>query len=324
MIDVLGNDTDPDNGNLSVISIDQSQTAGVVTLDQSGVVRYDPNGQFEGLAAGETATDSFTYTVADGQGGQDTATVTITINGADDEPTPPLFTNGDDVVVGSADPDVFAGRDGDDQISGGGGDDLITGGAGNDTINGDAGGDELRGNSGDDIVRGGAGDDDIFGGGGADALFGDDGDDTIVGVTGDDMIFGGDGDDNLFGRADNDSLDGGAGDDRLTGNSGNDTLIGGTGDDVMVGNGGDDIFTGGQGSDVFVFLNERGADVITDFELGVDRISYANRSFGEREVEFTDLELIQSGDDTIVRERGLEVTLEGVSANDLSAADFVF
>ena len=42
--------------------------------------------QFNDLAAGETATDSFTYTVDDGNGGTDTATVTVTINGANDGP----------------------------------------------------------------------------------------------------------------------------------------------------------------------------------------------------------------------------------------------
>jgi VCBS repeat-containing protein len=39
---------------------------------------------FENLNSGETATDSFAYTVDDGDGGLDTAVVTITINGSDD------------------------------------------------------------------------------------------------------------------------------------------------------------------------------------------------------------------------------------------------
>jgi len=51
-----------------------------------GVVSYDPNDQFESLAVGETGTDSFTYTVSDGNGGTDTATVTVTINGVNDAP----------------------------------------------------------------------------------------------------------------------------------------------------------------------------------------------------------------------------------------------
>ncbi|MBE9059519.1 hypothetical protein IQ256_00745 [cf. Phormidesmis sp. LEGE 11477] len=36
------------------------------------------------MAEGETATDSFSYTVSDGNGGSDTATVTVTIDGADE------------------------------------------------------------------------------------------------------------------------------------------------------------------------------------------------------------------------------------------------
>ncbi len=46
---------------------------------------YDPNGQFDWLAAGETATDTFTYVVSDGLL-TDTATVSITINGASEAP----------------------------------------------------------------------------------------------------------------------------------------------------------------------------------------------------------------------------------------------
>ena len=39
------------------------------------------------LATGETATDSFTYTVSDGNGGTDTATIVITVTGTNDAPT---------------------------------------------------------------------------------------------------------------------------------------------------------------------------------------------------------------------------------------------
>src|SRR3989442_9135749 len=38
--------------------------------------RYDPNGQFEALRAGQTATDSFLYTMADAAGATSTATAT--------------------------------------------------------------------------------------------------------------------------------------------------------------------------------------------------------------------------------------------------------
>ena len=39
----------------------------------------------DALAAGESTTDTFSYTVSDGHGSTDTATVTVTINGVNDQ-----------------------------------------------------------------------------------------------------------------------------------------------------------------------------------------------------------------------------------------------
>ncbi|MFO0999358.1 MAG: DUF2341 domain-containing protein [Planctomycetaceae bacterium] len=61
-------------------------TRGSVTIGAGGAVTYNPNGQFESLAAGATATDSFRYTVSDGNGNTDTARVTMTITGVNDAP----------------------------------------------------------------------------------------------------------------------------------------------------------------------------------------------------------------------------------------------
>ncbi|SFV16834.1 VCBS repeat-containing protein, partial [Methylobacterium sp. 174MFSha1.1] len=47
---------------------------------------YDPNGAFDELAAGQSASDSFSYTVADGAGGRSSATVTIVVAGLNDAP----------------------------------------------------------------------------------------------------------------------------------------------------------------------------------------------------------------------------------------------
>jgi VCBS repeat-containing protein len=62
-----------------------SGTKGLVSDNGDGTFNYDPNGQFEDLAVGERATDSFTYTISDGYGGIDTATVTIRVIGLQDE-----------------------------------------------------------------------------------------------------------------------------------------------------------------------------------------------------------------------------------------------
>ena len=86
---ILNNDSDADIGDtLTVTAVDTSGTAGAVTAwNADGSFTYDPDGQFEYLKTGGSTTDSFIYTVSDGNGGTDTATVTITINGASDAPT---------------------------------------------------------------------------------------------------------------------------------------------------------------------------------------------------------------------------------------------
>ena len=53
----------------------------MLTVHGGGTFQFIPDGQYDYLDAGETAVDSFTYTVADGQGGTDTATVDIRIDG---------------------------------------------------------------------------------------------------------------------------------------------------------------------------------------------------------------------------------------------------
>ena len=91
---VLDNDSDLDVGdNLTVTSVDTSGTVGAVTAwNADGSFTYDPDGQFEYLQAGNSTTDSFTYTVSDGHYGTDTATVTVTINGISDN-DPPVAVN---------------------------------------------------------------------------------------------------------------------------------------------------------------------------------------------------------------------------------------
>jgi VCBS repeat-containing protein len=88
--DLLANDTDPDTSDvLSIDSVSSSSAAGAaVSLDAAGNVFYDATASaaLNSLAAGESRTDSFTYRVADGHGGFDTATVAVTVEGRNDAP----------------------------------------------------------------------------------------------------------------------------------------------------------------------------------------------------------------------------------------------
>ena len=67
-----------------------SQKGGAGVFDNGdGTFDYGPDGQFESLLTGETATDTFIYTISDGEYG-DNATVTITITGLMEEIYLPL------------------------------------------------------------------------------------------------------------------------------------------------------------------------------------------------------------------------------------------
>jgi hypothetical protein len=72
-INVLTNDSDPDDDTLTVSDYDTFSTeGGTVSCTSTGVCTYSPPADFNG-------TDTFTYTASDGNGGADTATVTVTI-----------------------------------------------------------------------------------------------------------------------------------------------------------------------------------------------------------------------------------------------------
>jgi len=84
---VLTNDTDDDGDPLTVSNPGTYVgTYGTLTLAANGSYTYTPNAAANGLAAGETAQDAFTYTATDGTG-SDTATLTVTVNGTNDAPT---------------------------------------------------------------------------------------------------------------------------------------------------------------------------------------------------------------------------------------------
>ena len=83
---VLGNDFDFEGDPLTAVNLDTTGTLGLVTLNLDGSFNYDPNGQFENLNVGDTATDTFTYTANDGGTNSAPATVTMTVTGVNDVP----------------------------------------------------------------------------------------------------------------------------------------------------------------------------------------------------------------------------------------------
>lgn len=137
----LDNDSDLNGDDLEIASAEALNGAAKVSFGKT--IRYTPNLDYVGA-------DTITYTVSDGRGGFDTATISIVIPDGNE----PIFLTGDDAD------EELDGAAGNDTIYGRGGDDWISGHGGDDTLYGEGGADVLVGGGGNDTLYGGAGEDD--------------------------------------------------------------------------------------------------------------------------------------------------------------------
>jgi len=137
---VLGNDSDVDSTltPASITSFTQG-AHGTVADNGDGSFTYTHDGS-------ETDSDSFAYTLDDGAGGTDTATVNLTVNLELDG------GNGKDTLIGGLGADILDGGNGKDTLIGGLGADILDGGNGKDTLIGGLGADILDGGNGKDTL----------------------------------------------------------------------------------------------------------------------------------------------------------------------------
>ncbi len=226
---------------------------------------YTPNANFNG-------TDSFTFTVADGNGGTITNTFNLNVKAVNDAPlavndnlttafntalsipTSNLLANDTDTdnsnlsitaVSGATNGTAVLNDNGTQDNST---DDFIvftptTGFSGNANFNYTISDGSLTSTAGVAIAIGG----------------------NIIGNNGNDNISAGDGNDNISGNRGNDTIAGNGGNDNISGGNGNDLLLGGNGNDTIAGDRGNDNISGGNGNDTFVFRLGDGNDIITDF-----------------------------------------------------------
>lgn len=253
---------------------------------------------------------------------------------------------GNDEIDGGVGQDSLIGWSGDDIINGGDDNDRILGGSGNDTLFGGDGDDYLSAHKGEDILSGGDGNDTLRGGLGDDTLSGDAGNDRLIGKEGNDQINGNDGNDTVRGGEGNDTIDGMEGDDRLLGDAGDDLLSGGNGKDRVFGGEGNDTLTGGLGRDVLfgndgadiydfnsVLESQRGsADVLKDFEVGVDQIDISDLGFsgiydgGVLAIDELRVIYNENSDRTYIRnnDTNFDIIISGDVSAVISADDFIF
>ncbi len=277
----------------------------------------------------------------------------LTGNGADNF----IFgAAGDDSLTGGLGNDTLSGGIGADTLAGGGGADTASwaGSAAAVTVNlasgaaagGDAAGDVLSGvenligSAQGDVLTGDAGANVIEGGLGADTLNGGAGIDTLSYAgsntrvvvdlqTGTALLGHAQGDvftgfENLRGSNLPDYLLGDAGDNVIEGGRGIDRLVGRDGADTLIGGAQNDNLTGGAGADVFVLGVGDGADIIVDWEDGLDRIdisAFGLATFADVLAHATDLPI---GAVRIDLGGGNMIQINGFSTANLDATDVIF
>lgn len=108
-INVLSNDDDAsDTGEtLTITAVTQGATGSVVITNGGAGVSYTPNANFSG-------SDSFTYTISDGNGGTDMATVNVTVTPVNDSPTINFGTITRQEAAGTSNSQISAVNDIDD------------------------------------------------------------------------------------------------------------------------------------------------------------------------------------------------------------------
>ena len=302
---VLGNDTDPDSalgdtkavqgvasgtpgGPLSTgVGATIAGSFGSLVLNADGGYSYtldNANASVQALNAGNQLTDTFTYTMRDAAGATSTATLAVTIDGANDAPSTPVDANGaaNSVAEGAANGTTVG-------IAASSSD--VDGPSVHYSLTDDAGGRfAIDTNTGVVTVANGALLDfetatshqitvqasdgtltatqaftiaitDVVEGGGSSGFFrqqqfqfgrnrgGARRSTTLTGGGGNDNVSGGDGADSLAGGAGGDTVVAGNGNDSVSGGTGGDSIDAGDGQDTVGGDAGNDIVFGWGGND---------------------------------------------------------------------------
>ena len=303
-LDVVANDTDPENDDLNVTAINGASISAGQTVDVgNATVRLLPNGRLTVTPDAEFSGDvTFAYTVSDGEL-TDQGSATVTVNAVNDAPEAAdnSATVDEDSSVNVAVLNNDSDPENDDlTVTEIDGTPIVVGetvGVTNATVtlesNGtltvtpdaDFSGDVSFGYTVSDgnlvdmatvsvtvnavIDEPTDGDDNIDGDNLANIIFGGEGNDTLAGFGGDDLVFGEDGNDIVAGGAGDDLVDGGDGDDDVRGGVGEDVAFGGEGNDLIRVGADDDVGYGGNGNDRM--LGAAGDDVLFG-EAGTDEI----------------------------------------------------
>jgi CSLREA domain-containing protein len=237
LIDVRANDADVESDALSISGV-TDPAHGTAVVD-NGKINYTPAKDYNG-------SDSFTYTVSDGHGGTDTATVNVTVNPVNDAPTVAVAAGGACGTNDRSGTINLTVNDPDGQTQTGSlklsatdttntnlvpTSNVTFGGSGaSRTLTAAA----LSGKTGTAVLTVTVTDEQQVKGAPltVNVRVGGNGNNTLVGDANSDILLGQNGDDTLRGMGGNDLLCGARGNDRLTGGLGADRFEGGSGNDT--------------------------------------------------------------------------------------------
>jgi Ca2+-binding RTX toxin-like protein len=108
------------------------------------------------------------------------------------------------------------------------------------------------------------------------------------------------------------------------GNDGDNRITGNDFANVIGGLGGNDVLTGKGGEDTFRFFTGHGKDVITDFEAGVDALSFVSWEAIEDFADLIDNHTTVKGKDLVFKAGADSLTLKGVGLDEIAETDFNF
>ncbi|MEX6505857.1 right-handed parallel beta-helix repeat-containing protein [Jiella sp. M17.18] len=120
------------------------------------------------------------------------------------------------------------------------------------------------------------------------------------------------------------SINGHDGHDDIDGTVGNDTIFGLGGDDFLEGKAGHDLLSGGAGADTFFFDQDAGNDNILDFQANGtahDKIALPDNDFSSVSQILAAAHTV--GSDTVISYGGNQLTIDGVTADQLHADHFM-
>ena len=248
--------TDANAGDTLTYSIAGGADAASFTIDSvTGALAFVTAPDFETPSdAGADNTYEVIVRVADGNGGIDTQTITVSVQNV-----------AGGTITGTSSANTLAGTGEEDTLNGLGGADTLQGLAGNDLLNGGSGNDLLDGGAGNDIMTGGTGNDAYVVAATGDIVveLAGEGTDTIRTVLGSYSLAGAANVENLTFLGTGDFAGTGSSlVNVITGSAGNDTLDGGTGADRLVGLGGNDTYLVDVTGDVVVEASNGGVDTV--------------------------------------------------------------